>query len=176
MAGTTVGGTTFGDTASATSAGASSTTGAGSSCVDHDLGSDVGSDVLQAVTSGDDFTLMECVLADDGGGFVVDPPMDADDFVIVWTFPATGSFAISTVGSDAAIGLAPPSCDARILECEDQCAGPAASLVITGEAGDSVFLVIETYEAPGQFSLSITAGAEDVCIEDRVGASSTGGT
>ena len=139
------------------------------SCLDGDLGSAVGRSVTQGTASSDSFALMECTAEIEGGGFVADPPQKANDAVFLWTFPSTGSFAVSTIGSDATIGLAPPSCDAEATSCGDDCTGPDASLTITGEAGDQVFLVVETYDETGSFVLAITPGLDPVCIDDDDG-------
>ncbi len=150
-------------------------------CVDLELGSATGESVASGTTAGrrNDYTTMSCGVMD-GGGFVGPDRSDAEDFVIAWSFPATGSYIVRTVESgtsiDAILGVAPANCDADVINCDDECAGSGTALVISGNEGDAVHILVEGFSEPGQFELSITPGDDPMCGSGTTGGGSSTGS
>ena len=71
----------------------------------------------------------------------------SNDAVFLWTFPSTGSFAVSTIGSDATIGLAPPSCDAEATSCG------ATSCGASSVAGAGVLEAVSEVDGSASFEV-----------------------
>lgn len=118
---------------------------------------------------------MSCGVADGGGGFVGPDRSDQEDFVIAWTFPATGSYVVKSAADaalDVVIGVAAASCDAVVDSCDDECFDAETALVLSGREGEQVHLIVEGFSEAGEFSLSIFEGADPQC--ESAGSSSGG--
>ncbi len=164
-----------------TSADDTTTTGLLAPCVDEDLGSMVGQNLVVAstVNAADDFKLAECFSpgpattgADDTEGA---PPPDptsgtdtgiieffGDDYVLQWTPPETFVYTISITDADFdnIVGVYPPMCASKMYSCNDDCYGIDAGLQFVGTEGEPVFIVVDGRNgAVGSFSLSIEQGA-----------------
>lgn len=121
------------------------------SCLDGDLGSAVGLGVAEGNTNGaDDSYSPTCV-----GG-------DSPDAMLLWTAPADGTYAFSTIGSGFDTGLAALSgdCDGIEIACNDDSSQAIvqSDVTIALEQGQTIVLVIDGYNgASGAYSLTISS-------------------
>jgi len=195
--GDSVGSTSAADTGSDTAGSATDTgsdtgtTGAKVDCVDEDIGSVVGMDVVTGTNDGqgDDFDASECIgdgpvdsagEVDVGGGGGGGGVLSGDDYVIAWSAPKDGRYTIIASGKfDTVLMIREPSCGGEMIECNDDCIDTNSGQIIEASAGQMFFFVIDGYDGgTGDFSLDIRAGDMLMCdgggMEEGPGVDSGG--
>lgn len=171
--GTTMSPTSTNTSSSGSGSGSGSSSTGSTTCVDLDIGSAIGADVVVSETGGhgNDFDLRDC--EDDGNASFVGNREDEHDFVIAWVPPRSGPYYIETTApQNVIVALVPADCDAEPVECDDACAGTDHGLLIEATAGEPVYLVVEGATIQTDFALSIAIGSEATCEDD--GTSSSG--
>lgn len=137
------------------------TTGGPLACVNEDLGSAVGENVLSGSTAGDDADLvLTCVFGDEKKGGV------APDYIVSWTAPAAGDYTFSLAGSDydTGLGIIDGDCNGPELGCNDDCEDVESVVGLTVAADQVVLVAISGYGGrSGNFELSITAEVAPEC-------------
>ena len=131
------------------------------SCVDEDVGSAVGRNLVLGTTvgAGDDYFPLCASIR----GL---PPSTAEDYVVSWTAPDSGQYRVSLEGSnfDTVLAVTEPQCDGLDLDCNDDCVGFQSTLILVARAGEQFFIVIDGFaEESGDFQLSIEAGDVLAC-------------
>ena len=148
--------TTTNDTQTATES--ESETAGGLGCVNEDLGSALGENVLSGTTVGEDSDLTnECIR---GEGVI------AIDYIVSWTAPAAGDYVFSLAGSsfDTALGIFDGDCSGPELACNDDCQDTDSVVGLELAADQVVLIAITGYDASsGAFELSITEEPVSKC-------------
>ncbi len=112
-------------------------------CADGDLGSAVGVAVWggDLAARPDGWPPGDCTPLGSG--------KDSPDVALRWTAPATGTWVVSTLGSekDTTLTVLPPDCDPLVeLACNDDAGSPAAALELEMEAEQAVVIVLSAYD------------------------------
>ena len=150
--------TTDGADMGASSDDAAATTTGTADCADHDAGSDYPLTLADTTTDApDDFT-PGCGLG------------EGEDVSIRWTAPAAGTYLIDTMGSDIDTILAVWSdCDGREIACHDDIDASGknidldSALAVELSAGESILIVVDGANTPGDFVLHVTWYAYGNC-------------
>jgi hypothetical protein len=123
-------------------------------CVEEDLGSQVGSPVYSGDTTGE-LDQSESCEGEPGFG----------DVALLWTAPTTGQYQFDTCGStfDTLLTARTADCGGMELKCNDdsvECGGDESvqsRFTLDLVEGERILLVVDGFDAEGQFQLNIEA-------------------
>ena len=127
-------------------------------CADIDLGFALPATAMGTTDMMGDDTAPVCTMA------------NSPDVAFEWTAPMTGSFSVSTAGSSLdTILYAFFECGGDQIACNDDAGGtPSAELLLDLELGQTVIVVVDGFNAVGDFMLTIDAIVFDGnCCEEH---------
>ncbi|MCB9530358.1 MAG: hypothetical protein H6700_01165 [Myxococcales bacterium] len=133
------------------------------SCPDADLGSAIGTPVVEGTTEGAAAVYTAgCGTGGGGGGGAAAP-----DVFLTWTAPSSGTFVIDTDGSDfdTILAVLDGACDGDEVECNDDVSGgtQTSSVSLDATGGQTYTFIVSGFGSDsGAFALNIS-GVETEC-------------